>query len=75
MGKERYFRQCRLTCEAVTTVSWIPAECAIEGATVRLKDKDGWSVWRVEKASGTIVPEEWLKHQEQSRRDRESTLA
>ena len=54
MTKQTY-RQCRLQRGSSTQVSWIPAQFAIRGRVLRLRERgnDSWSDgWRVLDASG-----------------------
>jgi hypothetical protein len=54
MGKQTYYRQCKMSCDNKTTHSWIPEEFAIRGKLVILKDM-GPRAWMVDEVSSTRI--------------------
>jgi hypothetical protein len=39
-----WYRQCRMTRAGRVQTAWIPERYAVAGATLKLRDEDGWRV-------------------------------
>lgn len=64
MSKQNLYKQCRLQRGNTETVSWIPAESAIVGKVLSLKEHGVWvDDWEVKLASGDSMPYDLIKDQ------------